>query len=46
MRRFLSLAIIGLLVSALSGCIVVPARHGYYGGGYYHDHGYRDRGGR
>ena len=45
MRRFLSLALISLLAASLSGCIVVPLHHGYYGGGY-HDRGYHDRGGR
>ena len=46
MKRLLTLAIAGLTAFALSGCIIVPARHG----GYYndhHDHGYRgDRGDR
>lgn len=35
-----------LLTSAalLSGCIIVPARHGYYRDGYRHDSGRYDRG--
>ncbi len=47
MRRLLTLAIASLLAAALSGCIIVPARHGgYYNDrGDHHDHGYRgDRG--
>ncbi|PRC90765.1 hypothetical protein [Solimicrobium silvestre] len=32
-----------IVVSSLSGCVVVPAR-GYYGPGYYHSWGYDHRG--
>ena len=39
-RIALTLALIASTL--LSGCIVVPAHRGYYGGGYYHGH---DRGG-
>ena len=43
MRRFLTLTLASLLAAALSGCIIVPPRHGYYGDHY--EHGYRgDRG--
>jgi len=41
--------LIGLVVSALSGCIMVPYGHGYRDGarydhgGYYHHDGDRDR---
>ena len=41
MRRFITLTIASLLAAALSGCIIVPPR-----GGYYHDHydrGYHGR---
>ncbi len=41
MRRFITLTIASLLAAALSGCIILPPR-----GGYYHDHyehGYRGR---
>jgi len=42
MRRIAALLIASLCAIAVSGCIVVPPRHG----GYYHDRGYdHDHGG-
>lgn len=40
MKR-LALAVALISTALLSGCIIVPARHGGYRGGYYegHDHG-------
>ncbi|XHS78118.1 hypothetical protein ACFJGW_20710 [Burkholderiaceae bacterium UC74_6] len=48
MRRIAALIIASLCAIAVSGCIVVPPRHGYYHdrGGYSdrgHDHDYRGR---
>lgn len=47
MKR-LALALALIASTLLSGCIVVPAHRGYYGGGYHHDYDRdhdRDRGG-
>ena len=41
MRRIAALLIASICAIAVSGCIVVPPRHG----GYYHDRGGYDRGG-
>lgn len=34
LRSLSSLAAVGVLALGLSGCVVVPARPAYYGGGY------------